>query len=238
MKLNTTGKADIVVKAYTDYAAGKTFKKGQPITILKDVSYNISFNAENREVKSGTRNLLGFANYAPYQITIEPINITSSLADILYKQKIKEKTFDLPINVVQVSDNTGTIYLNEVNDDGSILQKGFFILNEKGEVFLAANINYGLGQITDLEPEKPYHISYYIEEDIEFGYKLGQTRVPYFSLEIRNRDDYGKQGINTFIKIPKTALIIDPELNFDRDNITNTSLTFNILDEDIEIIFH
>lgn len=237
MKLNTTGKADIVIKAYTDYAAKKTFKKGQPITILKDVSYNITFHSENRESRAGVKNLLGFTNYAPYQISIDPVNITKSLVDILYKQKINKKKFNLPINEIQVSDNSGTIYLKERNDDGSVLKNGLFILDENGEV-VSATIDFEEGKISNLAAEKSYMIYYYIETDMEFGYKLGQTNIPYLSLEIRNRDDYGSRGINTFINIPKTVLIIDPKLDFEKDNITTISLVFNILDEDMEIIFH
>lgn len=239
MKMNTTGKADIVIKSYTNYsAAGKTFKKGQPITILKDVSYNLTFHSENREMKAGTKNLGAYSNYAPYQISLDPINITRSLAEILYKKKITSGTFDLPINEVQAANSSGEIFLKERNLDGvSVLEKELFILNDKGQVVSAA-IDYATGKISGLTAEKLYHISYYIEEEVEFGYLLGQTTMSYFSLEITNKDDYGTQGINTYIKIPKAALQIDPELNFDKGNITNISLVFNILDEDMEIIFH
>lgn len=238
MKMNTTGKADIIIRAYSNFgAAKKTFKKGQPITILKDISYNLSFHSENREMRAGIKNLGAFSNYAPYQISIEPVNITRSLASILYTEKISSKTFFLPINEIQESDETGTIYLNERNNDGSISDKEVFVLDNVGELVLAA-VDYVEGKISDLDAKKLYHIAYYIESDLEFGYKLGKTNAPYFSLEIINRDDYGSQGINTFIYIPKTSLLIDPELNFDKDNITNISLIFNILDEDIEMIFH
>lgn len=237
MKINTTGKADIIIKSYTDYAAEKTYRKGQPISILKDASYEINFHSENREVRKGVSNLLGFTNYAPYQIKIEPVNITKSLADIIYKKKIKENLFDLPVNEVQESNIEGEIYLRERSEDGSVLERKVFVLNDKGEAVSAA-IDYETGTISGLAPEKLYNISYYVEAEVQFGYKLGKTYAPYFSLEIINRDDFGTQGINTFIKIPKVALFIEPELNFNKDNITNISLVFNILDEDIEIIFH
>lgn len=238
MKMNTTGKADIVIKSYSDFnAAKKTFKKGQPITILKDVSYQLDFHNENREMRAGIKNLAAFTNYAPYQIKIEPVNITKSLADLLYKEKIDEKNFALPVNTIQESDDEGVIYLNKTSKDGSIMDKPVFIL-DKGRNLIQGIVNLAAGIIEGLVPNSFYQISYYVETDIEFGYKLGQVNAPYFSLEITNRDDYGSRGIDTFLYIPKASLNITPDLNFDKDNITNISLVFNILDEDIEMVFH
>lgn len=237
MKMNTTGIADIVIKSYSNYAAKKSFKKGQPISILKDVSYSLSFHSENREIQAGIKQLAGYTNYAPYQISINPVNITDSLAEILYKQKINKEKFNLPIDEVQIADEHGDIYLMQTNADGSVLEKDFFILDSKKNIISAA-INYEEAVVSGLEKNKKYHLSYYIEKEIDFGYKLGNTNSPYFSLEIKNRDNYGQKGSNTFIRIPKAVLIIQPELDFQKDDITNIPLVFNILDEDIEIIFY
>lgn len=235
MKFNTTGKADIIVRSY---AAEKTFKKGQPITILKDVSYNLEFHSENREMRAGVKNLAAFANYAPYQLRVEPVNITRSLAEILYKERLKKETFDLTVNENQMSNEEGEVFLLERNEDGvSILKKDVFVLSKAGEVISAA-IDHETGTISNLKPEEFYNITYYIESSFEIGYKLGKTNIPYLTLEIINRDDYGKQGVGSFTLIPKAQLIIEPDLNYDRDNITNISLVFNILEEDIEMYFY
>lgn len=239
MQINTTGKADIIIRSFGNHVAGgKTIKANQPITILKDVSYSLDFHSENREIRAGIKNLAAYSNYAPYQIRIEPINITESLAEILYKSKFEDKTFLQPITETRQADEQGKISLNYRNPDGvSISDKEAFVFDKSRKVISAA-INYAQAEISDLTPESYYQILYYINKTSQLGYKLGKTTAPYFSLEIINRDNYGTKGVQTLIVVPKVSLQIEPALEFYKDGITNIPLVFNILEEDIEMIFH
>lgn len=231
--INTSGKATIFIKSAVD-DAGKKLKKGDLITILKDVSFGIVYEDNNKKISGAVKNLVSFNEFMPSGVNIVPRNINESLADILFTKRSDKGYVAFPMVESYSSDEQGSLYLNNIPFIDNLYPVIIFDENKnKIEAFEISEEGF----VSNLPQEKNLIISYYRKENTNIAFEVSKTSVPYVMLEIVHEVNLGNAGKKMLIRIPRASLSVSPTLDFVRGENLNTNLFFNIISGEMEIGF-
>lgn len=233
---DASGNATVIVRAnQLTNLLGTNYQENDIVAVFNNVDYEFEFNYDgNKEVTRGSKALLNFNTMSPKCIILKPQSLTSSVFMFLAAEKITDANIFVPIVEQARTDNSGTVFLNNLPVNG----QPFFVKNLNRENVTGFTVNYETGQITGLGNLTDYIVFYYLSRAVLSGFKMNKTELPYFKMEVISSLNVNGQSKQMLIKLPKISLNIATMLEFQSQSIASTSLDFTIINGDADVIYY
>lgn len=233
---DTSGNATVIVRAnQLTNLLGLQYQENDVVAIFNNVDYDLEFNYDgNKEITRSSKTLLNFNTMSPKCIILKPQALTSSVFMFLAAQKITDENIFVPIVEQIRTDSDGAVFLNNIPANNEPL----FIKNINRENVAGFTVNYENGQVTGLANTTNFIALYYISRPVISGFKMNNTELPYFKMEVIGSLNINGQSKEMLIKIPKISLNIATMLEFQSQGIASTSLDFTIINGDAEVIYY
>lgn len=229
--IDFSGNSNVIIRAYEDYTInGIEYKKNQIITYLNNINFSLIMESNSKVIKT-TKTKAHFTDFIPLQAAISNITLTSGIADLIFADKNSDAMY-IPALEKSLSDSSGILFLNQIDFD----LDSIFIYQD-GQVITGYTVD-SAGQVSGLNPDTEYLISYEVKTEIEQNYTIARRNLPYFSIEVFNRGNVNAEGKDLLIKIPKVALTGVPDLNLSSGALISTELIFKIIDSTLNFIYY
>lgn len=231
---DTYGNVQIFVRAYSNMnIMGKSYVKDDIIAVFNNADFDIVFGADKKLATQGAKNLLGFSSVMPQTVTIRPQLMSHSLYNFVATSSVDTGVVNIPIIENATSDNAGQILLNYFP-----MSSAFFKIVLDSTLVTGYTVDYDTGLIAGLEADKNYEVTYYTSHSILIGYMINKLETPYFYLEIMGQNNINGISRNIFIKIPKVAYELNSIMEFQDRIGVSSSLYFNVINAQIQIIYY
>lgn len=231
----SAGNVTIIIRAYSSMQLlEKQYVENEVVSIITNAHFDVNFTNNNKNIVQGAKNILGFASLSPSSISIKAKTLTDSMYNFLATQRELDKIIYIPRSDVITTDDNGSVYLNRVP-----LESKFFQIKDAAKNTVDAfDIDYTTGELTNLAALTTYTCFYYYQDISLATYNITKLETPYFSIEILG--DLNVNGVSRHLLgyIPRVSLDITPLLGFNERELTNTPLTFNIINEKFEISYY
>lgn len=233
---DASGNATVIIRAsQLTNLLGVNYEENDIVAVFNNVDYEFEFNySGGKEVTRSSKTLLNFSTMSPKCIILKPQALTSSIFMFLAAEKITDANTYVPIVEQARTDNSGAVFLDNIPANN----QPFFIKNTNRENVTGFTVNYETGQVTGLANTTDYIVFYYIVRAVVSGYKMNNTELPYFKMEVVSSLNINGQSKQMLIKMPKISLNIATMLEFQSQSIASTSLDFTIINGDADVIYY
>lgn len=208
------GVCDVIVRCNSERTIGnRTYKSGEPYTILKDVYVNVGYRTTISDA-SAKNNVLSNREGLPDVVNISGVTLTDKVCNLI---ATKEKQGIITKSYEAVADD-GVIYMPETYIPDSVyIYRG----NELITDFTVENDKL-LGVF---EEGQTYLIFYSVLMSANcFNFEI--PSFGYFSLDIIGKGNIDKKSKNVYISFPAVSLISVPVFDLVNGTILNAPLQF------------
>jgi len=223
-KISTTGRVDVIMRSFGDATInGISYKKNEPVLVLKNINAQIIYDENNKTARSKT-NVLHSANSIPNKILIFPKSLTQDIYKLIGMDKNSGQETLMPYFEKYLSDAGGQFITNQTIDETSDI----FIydsLKQRVETFTIGSNGF----VNNLAIDTVYYISYYSKETNQMQRELQLDTIPYLTIEIIQKGKINNINTTCLIKIPRCSLSVVPNLTLSEGTITGTGLEFTII---------
>lgn len=215
---------------YIRYAADHiNNKKGDLVAIFTKSNFSLIFENDGKEITKN-RYLASDLRLNLKQIVIDPKSFSESIYNLLTHKSDAGKT-DVPYVEKIMTDSQGVAFLKYTPSDEIKVFKD----KEKIEDFVLDNN----AKISNLEPDTEYIIDYTYEIDAISSFDIKEKSLPYFNIEIVNSASMeNTTNKKMYLNINRAALSLSPTLNYVQNEVTRTTLEFNVIDGNARAVFY
>lgn len=212
------GVCDVIIKCNSERAIGeKTYKAGEPYTILKDVYVNIGYQNTTSE-GSAKNNIYAHRSGSPDTISISGLTLTDKVSNLI-ATKIQQSVVTKYCECIA---DKNTIYMPEpyIKNSVYIYYNGEKINCKEQDDCLTGNFTNGY-----------IYTIFYSVAVTQHCYDFTVPSYGYFSLDIIGKGNTNKKSNNIFISCPAVSLVSVPVFNLVNGTILNAPLQFTVIDK-------